>query len=276
MHAKELSSLASWAAFNSRNMIYGVQPQLIFATNKYWTNAKCRHQRWMMVLKMFELDLEEPLDDHDPLPAMEIVIEEIFLTEMLSRVWSAILVAHDRYHKTDELAGVAHSVHISHIEAKNRCMRLLLREELQDHPIVVRCNQMRKKIERWTDMLLGEVPDLDAASTFAFEAKRVEDFVRERLDSSEDSRKTRELFYSMALAKDLQRATSGCSANPEINRKVAAGVLACFPANRFDSAGLPKSVQALWIENVSEDTQMLINGLYDMDSHSILGADQAV
>lgn len=275
MHARELSELANWAAFSSSSMIFGVQPQVVFATNKYWTNAKCRHQRWMKVLKMFQMDLDDGFDDHDPIPAMEIVIQEVILSEMLSRIWSATLLAHDRYHKTDELTGVAHSIHISQIEAKNRCLRLLLREDLQGHPIVERCNRLRKKIERWTDMLLGEIPDEEAAATFAFEPKRVKDFIKEHNQDTEAARQTRHTLYSAALTRDLYQSTSSYIANPSFNKKIAAGILACFPPDRFDSVGLPKAVQVLWIENSSDDTQLLLDGLYDMDEHS-LGSFQRI
>ena len=269
MHARELSELAGWAAFSSSKMVFGTQAQVVFATNKYWTNTKCRHQRWMTVLKMFEMDLDDGSNDHDPIPAMEIVIQEVILSEMLSRVWSATLLAHDRYHKTDELSGVAHSIHVSQIEAKNRCLRLLLRSDLQDNPVVRRCNQLRNKIERWTDMLLGEIPDEEAATIFAFEPSRVKDFIRENSEASETACNTRQALYSAALTKDLKEATSSYIANPSFNKKIAAGILACFPADRFDSTGLPKSVQVLWIENSSDDTQLLLDGLHDMDKYSL-------
>ena len=266
MHARELSELASWAAFASKKMIFGERPEINAATNKYWTYAKCRQQRWMTVLKLFEMDLDEQV--HDPLPAMEIVIQEVFLSTVLARVWSATLMAHDHHHNTDELTGVAHSIHISQIEIKNRCMRLLLREDLQDKPIVERCNQLRKKIERWTDMLLGQIPDLEAATVFAFEPNRVKDFIREN-DYNGESCETRQSLYTAALSKDLRETTSSYSANPALNRKIAAGILACFPADRFGGYGLPESAQSLLMENTSEDTQSLVDGLFELDSRPL-------
>ena len=271
MHARELSELASWAAFTSQKMISaeaisGDRPQIISATNKYWTYAKCRQQRWMTVLKLFELDLDEEV--HNPLPAMEIVIQEVFLSTVLARVWSATLMAHDNHHNTDELTGVAHSIHVSQVEIKNRCMRLLLRDDLKGDPIVHRSNQLRKKIERWTDMLLGQIPDVEAATTFAFEPNRVKDFIRENEHSDEDS-EARQSLYTAALSKDLRETTSSYSANPALNRKIAAGILACFPADRFGGVGLPESAQSLWMENTSEDTQSLVDGLFELDSRPV-------
>ncbi len=90
---------------------------------------------------------------------MAIVVQEILLSEMLSRVWSATMVAHDDYQRTDELHGVAHSIHIGQIEAKNRALKILLSVELESSEVFERLNQLRRKVERWTDLLLGQLPD---------------------------------------------------------------------------------------------------------------------
>ncbi|MEM9413662.1 MAG: hypothetical protein AAGA30_21320, partial [Planctomycetota bacterium] len=60
------------------------------------------------------------------------------------------------------------------------------------------------------------------------------------------------------------------AANPEANRKLAGGILACFPSDRFDSLGLPKSAQLLWIEKATDETQLLINSLQDLDCQNLI------
>ena len=41
--------------------------------------------------------------------------------------------------------------------------------------------------------------------------------------------------------------------------------MACFPADRFDSAGLPKTLRQMWIEKSGTDSQMLVDYLSDLD-----------
>ena len=109
MHSKDLGPIAAWAAFNSSSLVHGGDSQTVFAANKYWTASKCRLQRWMAALRLFENDLQSNPPRHNPWPAIEIVLEEVLLAEILTRVWAAIMVTHDKLHNTDELSGVAHS-----------------------------------------------------------------------------------------------------------------------------------------------------------------------
>ena len=54
------------------------------------------------------------------------MLDEIFASEMLARVWTAVLVARDRRWKTDETEAIARNVLDSHLEARRRALALLL------------------------------------------------------------------------------------------------------------------------------------------------------
>ena len=126
MHPSQLAELGSWVATHSGNLVYGEQDQPILVATSYWTASKLRIQRWVTALKMFEKDFEDANKGHDPWPALEIVIQEILVSELLTRVFSAAVLTHDWYHEKDEMHGLAHSIHVSHIEAKNRAIRIML------------------------------------------------------------------------------------------------------------------------------------------------------
>ncbi len=274
MHAAQLAEIANWAAFNADTLI--AQPSAITAEkcSQYWSQSKCRQNRWMIALKIFEQDVESDDCTHDPWPAIEIVVQEIFLSEMLTRVWSAAMVAHDREHNVNELTGVAHSVHIGHMEAKNRGMRLLLCENAINPELFERLNALRRKVERWTDLLLGQLEDNMAASQFGFQPKRVRDFYQEFSEGSRQDNQTRRFIYAASLAEDLREMTVGFPANPKINAQIAGGLMACFPADRFDSLGLPKSAQMLWMEKSSLEAQMLLDDLESLETSSMSFLDR--
>ena len=268
MHATQLAEIGSWAAFNSGVLVQRSTSFTADSCSQYWTESKCRHNRWMIALKMFEQDVQNETPKHDPWPAIEIVVQEIFVSELLTRVWSAAMVAHDIHYASNELTGIAHSIHIGHLEAKNRAMRLLLSDESVNPEIFERLNSLRRKIERWTDLLLGQIPDTIAAQRFAFQPNRVKDFAEENAEQS-SHQETLRAIYSASLAQDLGSFATKFAANPEINRKIVGGLLACFPSDRFDSFGLPKSVQLMWMEKASDDTQMLINSLDALDDEFV-------
>jgi len=266
MHATNLAEVASWVAFNTNLLIKQSDTLSSDNCSQYWSQSKCLQNRWMIALKMFELDVEKNNSSHDPWPAIEIIVQEIFMTELLTRVWSAIMVAHDQQHGNEELTGIAHSVHIGQLESKNRAMRLLLTADSVDPDTFERLNGLRRKVERWTDLLLGQLQDNQTAVQFAFQPKRVKDFYEEFLESSPSDNQTRRVLFSASLADDMKPFTTQYAANPEINRRIAASLMGCFSADRFDSLGMPKSAQMLWMEKSSDDAQLLINDLDALDN----------
>ena len=268
MHSSQLAELGSWVAINSGNLIYGEQDQPVLVATGYWTASKIRMQRWVIALKMFEQDFDNPSEGHNPWPALEIVVHEILMSEMLTRTWSAAVLTHDWYHQTDELHGLAHSVHVGHIEAKNRAIRILLHGQAADEEAFDRLNAVRRRMERWTDLFLGQLPDSDTASAFGFDRNRVKDFNREQRQSTGPEYSTRQKVLTTSFTSDLLRNQMTHSANPDLNRDIAAGVLACFPNDRFDSNGLPKSARMIWLEKSQNDTQMLVDHLAQIENQA--------
>ena len=206
-----------------------------------------------------------------PWAALEIVIQEVIQAELLTRVWSATVLSHDWYRRSDELHGLAHSIHLSHTEVKNRALRLMLNCNNDGEEAVQRLNGLRLRIERWTDVFLGQLPFKDIATQFAFDKKRVIEFHAERQEAFGEEMETRQRVFQASFATDLLRNQSKYSANPGLNQDIAAGVLACFPTDRFDSLGLPKSIKLAWIEKAHHDTQMLVDHLIDFETAAETG-----
>ncbi len=268
MHASQLAEIGSWIAVHCGNLAYGQKPQSLDASNEYWTASKCRLQRWITTLKMFEQDLAEPDPSHDPWPALELIVQEILLTEFLTRIWAAAVHVHDYYQNTDELRGLADSTFISHIEARNRAVRLLLSRRGSNEAVFDRVNVLRRKMERWTDLFLSQIPNLEIACKFAFDRERVADFFSDKSGDQDQAWLRRQQLLMASFSAEVS-GISQFSANPVFNKKIAAGILACFPSDRFDSTGLPKSARMLWLEKSQDDTQSLVNELFEFEVRSV-------
>lgn len=268
MHSSQLAELGSWVAINSGNLVFGEQEQPMLVATPYWTASKIRLQRWVAALKMFGQDFEKPESGHNPWPALEIVVQEIFMSEMLTRIWSATVLMHDQYRQKDEMHGLAHSVHVSHIEAKNRAIRIFLNGRSANEAAFDRMNTLRRRVERWTDLFLGLLPNGEQASVFGFDRNRVIDFNREQNEPHGQEFLTRQRVLSASFAVDIVRDQIAYTANPDLNREIAAGVLACFPPDRFDSTGLPKSARMIWLEKSQQDTQLLLDHLLDFENRA--------
>jgi len=268
MQARQLAELASWVAIQSGSVIYGSGQQPMMVATPYWTASKIRIQRWISALKMFEMDLtayQANGTGHLNWSAMEIVYQEIILSDVLTRVWSATVTAHDRHHQTDELEGLANAIFISHLETKNRAFRLLLTSRGINEDFYDRFNTLRRRMERWCDLFLGQIPMGEQAAIYSFESSRVRDFYAERCQSMGAELATRQRTLAASFSADLNRNLIDYSANPDLNQQIASGILACFPSDRFDSNGLPKSARMLWAEKSHSDTQLLLDHLIDLE-----------
>lgn len=266
MHANQLADLAAWVAIHSSTFVYGEGENTTLNVQDYWAQSKCRIARWNSAVKMFSHDLNDPECSHNPWPAIEIVVEEIVVSELLTRVMSAALVVYDKYSNRDELKGIAHSVLISHMETRNRAMRLLLHGRALNEQVFDRINQLRRQVERWTDLFLSRFDNSNAASEFGFNPQRVKDFAGERVVYSDEEFRRGQQVFIQSMARNLNACTQKFAANPDLNRSIATSVLGCFIKDRFDSFGLPKSSQLLWIEKSHNDTQMLVQELNDFES----------
>jgi len=269
MHASQLAQIGSWIAVHAPTLIFGNSSPKELVSVDYWTASKCRIQHWNAALDIFEEDLRSGTTNHDPWPAIRTVVEEIFVSEFLTRIWSAAVMAHDTYQESDELFGLAHSVHISHIESRNRAMRMLLGSQALNEQEFDRLNLLRRKVERWTDIFLARVTDISIGKMFAFNEKRVIDFYDEIEESSPVMQHRRNQLLIASFAAELMEFQSQWAANPKLNRKISSSLLACFPSDRFDSLGLPKSFGMVLLEKTQHDTQLLVDRLLELDDEPV-------
>ncbi len=268
MHANQLAELGSWVATNAGSLIYGENGQPALVSTGYWTSSRIRLNRWTTALKMFEQDFTDSTPSHDPWPALSIVVQEILMSELLTRVWAAVVSSHDWYRQSDEMHGLAHSVHVGHIEAKNRAFRVMLEGRELNEEMFDQMNALRRRIERWTDLFLGQLPSASESAKFAFDRSRVADFNEEQNESFGPDHTIRLKVLAASFSSDLLRSNIDFAANPDLNREIAAGILGCFPSDRFDSFGLPKSVRTIWLEKSQTDTQLLIDRLVEFENQA--------
>jgi hypothetical protein len=187
------------------------------------------------------------------------VFEEILTGEILTRVWAAVLCAYDRTRGVDEAAPVARSVMIGHSEARHRVLTLLAHESGLDAHSAVKLNRLRRHAERWTDLLVGRLADIQDVGEFAVDPKRAMDFAEDASDRRgfEPSRLAWPLMLA-SLRKAFQRELGPVSPNADANAGIAAGVLACFPSELLDSTGLLRSLWLMRLTIAADDAESMI------------------
>jgi hypothetical protein len=266
MHARELVEFAALLASNGRAII-GHAPRLSDSgMEQYWSASRCRHERWVRSLKTFSYDLQyaKSKDMASQWAEIRNVLEEILTTEVLTRIWGAVCCGYEQLRGLDEASPIVRNVLAGHLEARNRALNLMVYGHGLRVEEAVILNRMRRRNERWNDMLLGYFPESTDAAEFAFSRARVKEFAADARASIHAETAWSLLLASLRIA--YQRQSCATSPNEDLNRRVAAGVLACLPSELFESTGTLNSLWVLRMQHAANDTQGMIEQLLALEN----------
>jgi predicted nucleic acid-binding protein len=267
MHARDLVELAALVSVHGPVLIESREPIPPAGIERYWTASKVRLDRWAAGLKRFVQAAEADARRRQAhWPLFRGVLEEILSGEMLTRVWTAVLCAYDRRRHGDEAEPAARSVLIGHMEARHRVLTLMVRGPGIDAEAALGLNRIRRRTERWTDLLVGHLAGRYGVGEFAFDPPRAGDFAQDFRDRSR--RRGGGQAWPLVLASvgtAFRRGLGPESPNAALNARIAAAILSCFPADLFDSTGLMRSLWLMRLRNVTEDAQVLIEDLLALE-----------
>ena len=264
MHARELAVLASWLVFNSGRLVDSPESRSAAAAQRYWTSFNCRMQRWMDDLSAFEEDLGHLEAERTSWTTVVVVLEEILISETLTRIWAALTSCRRQYHAAQEMEAVARSVYANQIEARNCALRLIVSMQ-DDSELLVIINHLRVQLERWNDVLLSRLPNVSMAVQFAYDVRRMIDFSEQQDPWTQQEVRQRAPCYGQMFHDDLLNVSNRDAANPDLNCQIAEGVLGSLEIGRFELSPLPGGLYRLWVEQQGSDTQLLVDQLVRLD-----------
>ncbi len=279
MHARELVELAAVVSAYGPGLIHSRSQLSPTALEQYWTASKCRLDRWQRGIKWFS-------DRHTagssagritPRGNFRGVLEEILTGEILTRVWTAVLCAFDRYHNDDQAEPIARSVLVGHLEARRRVLTLLTSGTGFSPQEAFEIDCLRRKSERWTDLLLGPLCTVTDVSQWAIDPSRAKDFAatfQQRRSGAAGDGRWAVLIASLRSA--FGQSLSLVAPNADLNQQLAASILACFPPELLDSNSLFSSVWLLRLANAADDAQLLVEQLLTLEGAAATNGDPVV
>jgi len=264
MHACELIELAAVVAAHGPVLVRGNGQLSTTGIEQYWSVSKCRLDRWSRSLKRFSADVarDNPRLHRSRKSFVRAVLEEILTGEVLTRVWTAVICAYDRHRSSDHGEPLARSVLIGHLEARNRVLTLLVRGPGIDAAQAVKLNRLRRRTERWSDMLVGYLGELHDVGEFAVAPARAREFADDW--HYEGWLKGGRHPWSIVLASlrtSFRQGLSPLSPNADLNMQIASSILSCFQPELFDSTGFFHSLWLMRLTNITNDAQGMLDEL---------------
>ena len=264
MHVRELVELGAVIAAHGTLFVQHSKLLTQRHLEQYWIASRCRHDRWFQALGAYERATALGKQDH--WPYVQAVIEEVLASELLTRTWAAVGCCFDRQHDSSEFDPIVRSVFGGHLEARNRVLHVLVRGKGFAVEEGVRLNRLRRQTERWTDVLLGYVACEHNVDEFAFNPELAREFATDL--QHEEGSTTRQPAWELTLAS-LRAAyhnnLSIPSPHGDLNRRIAASILACFHSDLFDSMGMLKSHWTLRLSQITDETQGLLDDLLKLE-----------
>ncbi|HWB08730.1 MAG TPA: hypothetical protein VG826_05885 [Pirellulales bacterium] len=261
MNIGELLELAAVVTARAPRLV-GVAAELPSETlERYWSASKCRNERWAQSLRrLANPDDEPPSQELDDCVA---VLQEILCSEVLTRVWAAVLTAYDRRRRTADAEPVARNVLAGHLEARHRALTLLVRGRNVPSREAAELNRLRRQSERWNDMLIGHLLLTEDVAEFAFDAE----LAREFADDFRGQAAWREMgvawtVVAASLRGGFRGVVGRISCNADLNAQIGAAILCTFGHDLLDSFALPSSLWAARVFQTTETAQSMIEKLF--------------
>ncbi|MDA7978362.1 MAG: hypothetical protein MPJ50_06290 [Pirellulales bacterium] len=277
MHIRFLVELAAQLSSHGPALIERKEPVPRDCLLRYWTASQSRAGDWSRTLKQFTDPDSELLPDENPTPRWEQVrraMEEIFLSEVLTRVFAAIGAAVDQARQETEATPVVRSVLISHTEARVRVLRSLLQGRGVPANDAIELNRLRKRTERWTDVLVGSLACYADVTEFAAEPERARDFAEDfGQNKSREQAQTEWALVLASLRTSLSVLWREYNSSEDWNGRIAESVIGCFDPELFDESGVFRSLWTTRLLAIADDTQAMLDDAWRTSPQHAIFAD---
>ena len=265
----ELVELAAVVADQAPVIIRSERPLASDALTQYWSAAKCRQERWSRSLKLPHY----PAATGGPVPGGKVsirpVLEEILATEVLTRLFTAILASHDRRRHVSDAEPIGRSVLAGHLEARHRGLSLLVYGPCITSHDAIEVNRLRRQAERWSDLLIGKLLLVDDLAEFAIDADVAQEFAADfRGNPAWQSGGTAWSIAALSLGAQFRSSLGRCHAGDD-NERIAAAILGCLGADHFDSLGLPRSLWSTRLLLAADSAQGMLDELFAAEGTNI-------
>lgn len=178
---------------------------------------------------------------------LEVILKDFFAEEMLIRIITTVFTAADQRRNQCQAEPIARSLFLSFLDVKRLVLLILVSEKHLSMDALKRVNRIRRTIERWTDLLMGQLVLKFGIEEFAHNISRAKEFGEDQLSQSNPPHPTQ--------IWDLIKAGLRISFPSGITRKsgddwelMLGAIMACYPSECFNHSATMKSLHLTRIQ----------------------------
>lgn len=273
MNAVDSADLAAHLALNSQRLIRKHDLISECALAEYWEASRDRQSTWWRTMSDWRRSLRSVADAIERFDEIKPIIDEMLISELLTRVWSAIADVHDQAFREPTYQPIARNILIAHVDVRNRVWSMLFNDLSLPTEMLKNIALQRRRVERWTDLLLAHLPNPDAVATWAIDAERMSDFRDDLVDERRtlpNSAASELLIGSLqaALREDANCGMGATSATSALNRRIDAAL--CSAVEPFRLAEDPNQTESVSkrMDQQADQCQRLLTDLLSLDTVS--------
>lgn len=244
MHARQLLALASTMAgvghAINRSNIHTVGD----AAHGYWLANRFRCDAWHQRISQHRTAIERCGTSRRTRLWTEILptLEEILTSEPLSRVMAYLSALLEIRSSDGDWSALSHSVLASHVEARLRCLNLMVFGYGFPVEQAVRLNRLRRLMESTNDSLISSLPMLPQLDGYGFDIAFIvhQQTQLKAYPLSDGIDRVRLQCLVIGAVRSIQLDHGNLAANPRLNESIAESALGLLPPELFDSFGIAR------------------------------------
>lgn len=113
------------------------------------------------------------------------IVNEAIVADVLLRVFCTTLVCVDRYRGVRQSEPVLAHLHLRNLQVRRRWLEVLLDHPHAEKPTLTRLNDLRRKAERWCDLLIGPAACRFDVTMYGHSRERVAEYGASQLSLTE-------------------------------------------------------------------------------------------
>jgi len=229
VNQRDLAESAAIIARHAELIVHSDHPLDSALIEEYWVASRRRWKSWN-AREVLSTSFAESSQ----------LAEEIMVAEMPARVWTAVYYGHCQHHSNPDGLRLIRQALRWHVEARQATIQGLIdtynRTELTG---LLRLDRVRRRVERWTDLLIGTITRHGVALHLAFDPDRC----RNNAESMQNN-PAAEAIWPLTIAgltRSFSTAPKFVEDSARHHTAVLKSQLAAFPLGAFRNDGRPLS-----------------------------------